>query len=110
MPWVDRLKTAPSRAVSDANGVADGFALDLAAMFLDQFRGVYGTRDEETRAVIVARQLGAPLAFGYSLWARYEIGVETHVSDPMTHAPARRHPVWSAPAGAPPPPHAPPLQ
>jgi len=49
----------------------------------------------------VARQLGAPLAFGDSLWARYEIGVETHVSDPMTHAPARRNPFWSAPAGSP---------
>ena len=99
--WVDRLKHASYRVVFDANEVGDGLAVDLAAMFMDQFRGVYGTRDEETRAVIVARQLGAPLAFGDSLWARYEIGVETHVSDPMTHAPARRNPFWSAPAGSP---------
>jgi len=87
MSWVDRLKNASYRAVFDANEVADGFALDLAGMFMDQFRGVYGTRDEETRAVIVARQLGAPLAFGDSLWARYEIGAETHVNDPTTRAP-----------------------
>src|SRR6266487_2025072 len=84
MSWVDRLKNASYRAVFDANEVADGFALDLAGMFMDQFRGVYGTRDEETRAVVVARQLGAPLAFGDSLWARYEIGVEAHVNDPAT--------------------------
>src|SRR5256886_12420344 len=101
MSWVDRLKNASYRAVFDANEVADGFALDLAGMFMDQFRGVYGTRDEEPRAVIVARQLGAPLAFGDSLWARYEIGVETHVNDPTTHAPAPRHPFWSAPAESP---------
>ena len=101
MSWVDRLKNASYRAVFDANEVADGFALDLAGMFMDQFRGVYGTRDEETRAVIVARQLGAPLAFGDSLWARYEIGAETHVNDPTTHAPARLNPFWSAPAESP---------
>src|SRR5437879_4616735 len=85
----------------DENERADGFARDLAGRFMDQFRGVYGTRDEETRAVIVARQLGAPLAFGDSLWARYEIGAETHVNDPTTHAPARRNPFWSAPAESP---------
>jgi len=101
MSWVDRLKNASYRAVFDANDVADGFALDLAAMFLDQFRDVYGTRDVETRAVIVARQLGAPLAFGDSLWARYEVGAETHVNDPTTHAPARRNPFWSAPPESP---------
>src|SRR5256885_11669086 len=101
MSWLDRLKNASYRAVFDANDVADGFALDLAAMFLDQFRAVYGTRDVETRAGIVARQLGAPLAFGASVWARYEIGAETHVNDPTTHAPARRNPFWSAPAESP---------
>ncbi len=101
MSWLDRLKNASYRAVFDANEVADGLALDLALMFMDQFRGVYGTRDEETRAVIVTRQLGAPLAFGDSLWARYEIGVDTHVNDPTTHAPARRNPFWSVPAGSP---------
>src|SRR2546429_9853120 len=34
MSWLDRLKNASYRAVFDANDVADGFALDLAAMFL----------------------------------------------------------------------------
>src|SRR5438874_11619861 len=67
MSWVDRLKNASYRAVFDANDVADGCALDLDGMFMDQFRGVYGTRDEETRAVVVARQLDPPLAFRHSL-------------------------------------------
>src|SRR5438874_2242287 len=101
MSWVDRLKNASYRAVFDANEVADGFALDLAGMFMDQFRGVYGTRDEETRAVIVARQLGAQLAFRDSLWARYEIGAVTPLDDPATRGPARRNPCWSAPADSP---------
>jgi intracellular sulfur oxidation DsrE/DsrF family protein len=96
MSWVERLKPAAYRVVIDANAIADGLPLDHAVMFLDQFREVYATRDDDTRAVIVARQLGAPLAFGDALWARYKIGEATHVTDPSTHAPARRNLFWSA--------------
>src|SRR3989442_9603201 len=75
LSWVDRLTDVPYRVVFDANDVADGFALDLTLMFLDQYHEVYGTRDDQARAVIVMRQLGTPLALGDALWDRYAIGV-----------------------------------
>ncbi len=87
LSWVDRLKDVPYRVVFDANDVADGFALDLAVMFLDQYHEVYGTRDDQARAVIVMRQLGTPLALGDALWDRYAIGEEIKVKDPATHSP-----------------------
>ena len=99
LSWVDRLKDVPYRVVFDANDVADGFALDLAVMFLDQYHEVYGTRDDQARAVIVMRQLGTPLALGDALWDRYAIGEEIKVKDPATHQPARRNPFLRAAPG-----------
>src|SRR3989441_10412513 len=92
LSWVDRLTEVPYRVVFDANHVADGSALDLTLMFLDQYHEVYGTRDDQARAVIVMRQLGTPLALGDALWDRYAIGEEIKVQDPATHQPARRNP------------------
>src|SRR5207247_10215747 len=85
LSWVDRLTDVPYRVVFDANDVADGFALDLAVMFLDQYHEVYNTNDDQARAVIVMRQLGTPLALGDGLWDRYAIGAETKLQDPATH-------------------------
>ena len=100
LSWVDRLADVPYRVVFDATDVADGFALDLAVMFLDQYHEVYGTRDDQARAVIVMRQLGTPLALGDALWDRYAIGEEIKLRDPATHQPARRNPFLRAAAGA----------
>jgi len=100
LSWVDRLTDVPYRVVFDATDVADGFALDLAVMFLDQNHEVYGTRDDQARAVIVMRQLGTPLALGDALWDRYAIGEEIKVHDPATHQLARRNPFLRAAQGA----------
>jgi hypothetical protein len=98
--WVDRLSGVPHRVVFDANNIADGFALDLTTGFMDQLHEVYGTRDDQTRAVIVMRQLGTPMAFGDALWDKYAIGEDANVKDPATHAPARRNPFLNPPPGA----------
>jgi len=100
LSWVDRLTDVPYRVVFDANDVADGFALDLAVMFLDQYHEVYNTNDDQARAVIVMRQLGTPLALGDGLWDRYAIGAEISVQDPATHQPARRNPFLRAAPGS----------
>ena len=99
LSWVDRLANVPHRVVFDANEVAEGFVLDLVVMFLDQYHGVYNTRDDQTRAVIVMRWLGTPLALGDSLWDRYAIGEEVKVQDPVTNRPARRNPFLRAAPG-----------
>ena len=99
MSWVDRVMLAKYRVVFDANNIADGFALNLAADFLDTCHEVYGTRDDEARAVIVMRQLGTQMAFNDDLWDRYAIGEERKINDPSTHKPARRNPFWRAAPG-----------
>ena len=94
MSWVDRVTSAKYRVVFDANNVADGFALNLAADFMDRFKEVYNTHDDETRAVVVIRQLGIPMALKDELWERYAIGTDSKINDPVTKAPARRNPFY----------------
>jgi len=68
------LADVPYRVVVDATDVADGLCVDLAVMFLDQYHEVYGTPDDQARAVIVMASFGTPLALGDALWDRYAIG------------------------------------
>jgi intracellular sulfur oxidation DsrE/DsrF family protein len=96
--WVDRLKKPRFRTVIDASTLESGYSLDVASAFLDDFRDVYGTTDEETRAVIVIRRLGTPLAFNDVLWERYAIGEDTKTNDPTTKEPAKRNPYLNGPS------------
>jgi intracellular sulfur oxidation DsrE/DsrF family protein len=95
--WIRKLATAQYRAVFNASEISDGIAMDYAATFLDHFHDVHGTRDEQTRPVIVFRRLGTPMAFNDVLWDRYAIGADRKVQDPTTNAPARRNIFWRAP-------------
>jgi len=94
--WIRKLATAQYRAVFNASEISDGIAMDYAATFLDHFHDVHGTRDDQTRPVIVFRRLGTPMAFNDVLWDRYAIGAERKVQDPATNAPARRNIFWRA--------------
>lgn len=89
--WLDQLAAARYRAVFNGTDVADGIALDLAEAFLDGNREVHGARDGESRAVIVYRRTGSPVAMGDATWARYDLGVRARVTDRETRAPARRN-------------------
>jgi intracellular sulfur oxidation DsrE/DsrF family protein len=94
--WIAKVAAAQFRAVFNASEIADGAAMNYAATFLDHFHDVHGTRDEQTRPVIVFRRLGTQMAFNDSLWNRYAIGEATKVNDPATRAPAKRNIFWSA--------------
>jgi intracellular sulfur oxidation DsrE/DsrF family protein len=98
--WIDRLANVPYRVVFDANTINDGITIDLAAGFLDQFHEAHGTTDAQTRAVIVMRQLGTPMALGDGLWDKYAIGEELKLNDPATKQPARRNPYYKALPGS----------
>ncbi len=100
MSWVDRLAGVPYKVAFDANQIADGLAPNLAADFMDTYHAVYNTRDDQTRAVIVMRQLGVQMAFNDTLWDKYAIGEDVKVTDPVTNAPARRNVFWRAAAGS----------
>jgi hypothetical protein len=92
MSWVKQLQKAKFRMVVDASTLEGGYALDVVSSFLQDYREVYGTRDEDTRGVVVIRRLGTPLALGDALWDRYSIGEDTKTTDPVTKEPARRNP------------------
>ena len=101
MQWVDRVTKAPYKAVIDCTTIAEGNALNLASDIMDRFHDVYNGPDDETRVVIVMRQLGTPMAFQDALWDRYAIGADQKINDPGTKLPARRNPFLRGPAGEP---------
>jgi hypothetical protein len=90
--WVARVRAAAHRAVFDSPEVADGLALGQAAVFMDNYREMFGTTDAETVPVIVMRHQGTVLAMGDALWEKYELGTRTKLKDPVTGEVARRNP------------------
>ncbi len=100
MSWVKRITAAKYRAVFNANAIKNGDVVYSAALVLDQFHEVYGTGDQSTCAVIVLRSAGTVMAFNDSLWARYKVGDETNVMDPVTNVSATRNIFWKTREGA----------
>jgi intracellular sulfur oxidation DsrE/DsrF family protein len=100
MSWVQKIERAKYRIVIDANVIEDGIAIDHAATMLDHFHEVYDTPDDQTRVLLVMRQLGTPMAFNDSIWERYPVGQDTKINDPATSAPIRRNPFLHAAPGA----------
>jgi intracellular sulfur oxidation DsrE/DsrF family protein len=101
MSWVEPVTAAPYRVVLDANKLGED-ALYFASDIMDTFHEVYSGPDTQTRVVIVARQLGVPLALTDALWDRYAIGEDRKITDPATKAPARRNTFLRAEPNAPP--------
>jgi intracellular sulfur oxidation DsrE/DsrF family protein len=101
MSWVERIAAAPYKCVVDCMNVNDGAALGLAADIMDMFHEVYGGPDEQTRVVVVMRQLAVPLALQDALWDRYAIGEDRKIDDPVTKSPARRNPFLRPQPGEP---------
>lgn len=93
--WLDKLASAKHRVVFNASEISDGAAMNYAATFLDHFHEVHDTTDSQTRAVIVFRRLGTPMAFNDLMWDRYDLGADTKTTDPSTKAPAKRNIYWS---------------
>jgi intracellular sulfur oxidation DsrE/DsrF family protein len=98
--WIDKVNAAKFRVVFNASDISDGAAMRYAGTFLDHFNEVHGTRDEQTRPVIVFRRLGTQMAFNDVLWDKQAIGAELKINDPATNAPARRNVFWNVAAGA----------
>src|SRR5436853_2512179 len=99
--WIPRVERAKYRVVFNTNAPADGNAFNLTLAFLDGYAEVHSTKDEETRAVLVFRQLGTVMALNDEMWSRYSIGADRKINDPSTGAPAVRNVFWqSAPGSA----------
>lgn len=91
MSWVATVTAAPYKVVLDITTLSDDY-LYAAADIMDKYHEVYGTPDDQTRAVLVMRRLGTPMALQDALWDRYGIGQDRKIDDPATKAPARRNP------------------
>ena len=81
-PGRPRVRAAPHRAVFDSPDVADGLTLGRAAVFMDDYHDMFGTRDADTVPVIVLRHQGTVIAMGDALWEKYELGKRTKLVDP----------------------------
>ena len=95
MSWVEIVTAAPYKVVLDITTLTDDY-LYAAADIMDRYHEVYGTPDTATRAVLVMRRLGTPMALQDALWERYGIGQDRKIDDPATQAPARRNPFLRA--------------
>jgi intracellular sulfur oxidation DsrE/DsrF family protein len=99
--WIPRVERAKYRVVFNTNAPADGAAFNLVSAFLDGYAEVHATKDDETRAVVVFRQMGTVMALNDEMWSRYGIGASRQINDPATGAPAVRNVFWkSAPDSA----------
>jgi intracellular sulfur oxidation DsrE/DsrF family protein len=86
--------------VFNASDVSDGAVRSYAATFLDDFHTVHDTSDPQTRAVLVFRRNGIPMALNDTLWERYAIGDDQKIEDPNTRTAATRNVFWKARDGA----------
>ena len=98
--WLERLGAAQYRVVFNTSEVSDGAVLSYVSSFLDDFHTIHGTTDRQTRAVIVFRRLGTPMALNDAMWARYAIGEDQKIKDPNTNAAATRNVFWKPRDGA----------
>lgn len=90
--WTAQVRAAAHKAVFDSPDVSDGLALGHAAVFMDNYHEMFGTRDADTVPVIVLRHQGTVIAMGDALWDKYELGKRTKLVDPVTGDEARRNP------------------
>jgi intracellular sulfur oxidation DsrE/DsrF family protein len=98
--WIEALATSQYRVVFNANEIADGWVMVFARQFLDDYHEVHHTADSATRAAIVFRRLGVPMAFNDAIWERYRIGEDVTITDPDTGRAATRNVFWNAKRGA----------
>jgi hypothetical protein len=90
--WTARVRAAAHKAVFDSPDVSDGLALGHAAVFMDNYHEMFGTRDADTVPVVVLRHQGTVIAMGDALWDKYELGKRTKLVDPVTGEVAKRNP------------------
>jgi len=92
--WTQRVRDAKHRAVFDSPDIGDGLALEHAMVFMDNYHEMFGTSDAETVPVVVMRHGGTVMAVNDALWAKYELGEESKLEDPVTGKYATRNPFF----------------
>ncbi len=91
--WTGRI-TGKHKAVFDAPEIADGTIAGNAWAWMEGFKEVYGSLDDEMSAVLVIRHDAIPMAMDDAFWEKYDLGKYAKVKDPATKKWARRNPFW----------------
>lgn len=99
--WTAKVKAAMHKAVFDSPEVNDGLALFQAWIFRAGYKAALDDELADVLPVVVLRHAGTVLAFDDALWAKYRIGQERKVTDPVTKQPAVRNPWARTRAGEP---------
>jgi len=90
--WTSRL-TAKHKAVFDGPSVEDGIALDMAANYLNGMRDALSAKTSaDAQVVVVIRHSAVPMLFNDAIWAKYSVGKEDKIKNPMTGKSATGNP------------------
>lgn len=82
--WTSRL-TATHKAVFDGPAIEDGIALENAVGYLNGMRDALSARTSaDAQAVVVIRHSAVPMLYNDAIWAKYNVGKEDKIRNPMT--------------------------
>ncbi|NOT09370.1 MAG: twin-arginine translocation signal domain-containing protein [Gemmatimonadales bacterium] len=94
--WADKI-TGRARGVFDSPEINDGGGFFRAMLWMNQYKEVYGLKDEELSAVLVIRHAAIAMAVNDEYWAAYKAGKALKVKDWTTRKWAERNPYISHP-------------
>lgn len=93
--WLDALK-AKHKTVFDVETHKNGNALVQAKNFRDAWRDVYNVPEKDVNLVLAVRGTGIPIVLSDEVWAKYKLGENYGITDPVTKQPALRNPFIAA--------------
>lgn len=93
--WL-RALTGKHRTVFDVETHKNGTALAQAKNLLDAWKTEYRVEPPVVNMVMGVRGTGIPIVLDDALWARYTLGEQYGIMDPVTKSPALRNPFLAA--------------
>lgn len=92
--WTRRVSAAAHKAVFDGPELAGGLPIIQAWIYRSGYAKALGATGVDVLPVVVLRHMGTELALDDAIWAKYGLGAQNKVNDPVTKQPAVRNP-WS---------------
>lgn len=92
--WTRRVAQAKHKAVFDSPEIGGGQALVHAWTYRAGYAAALGEKGDAVLPIVVLRHGATSLALDDAIWAKYTIGANSRVNDPLTKQPAVRNP-WA---------------
>lgn len=93
--WL-RALTGKHKTAFDVDAHKNGNALAQGKNFLDAWKAEYQLEPPTVNLVMAVRGTGIPIVLNDALWAKYRIGEQYGIVDPVTREPAVRNPFIAA--------------